>query len=812
MTYRRPAITVIQEFTGLVADITALSLPSVAVGPAFQLVDNDLLGTYSGNSQDYPYASKMVSAKIDLLITASDELYPDTKKDLAVLITDALVKVKAISALSVGVGTAVSDSTVGRFTDVLKGDLIEIKPILNVLVLAAVSNGSSVATSPALEKRLTGLPGQYVDVKAGDKVTTTAGTNTVIGVFTVVAKSGDTLILDAAINTGGGSSSNVAYSISGDRGVNNAGTYKIKTVTDANNVVLESPLAESENLFSYIVKRLVPSITVANGGSNGFTAVEDKVSLPSALTYNTMEILAGNVKGTYRALRTDLYANVKEFTSLDDIKAVFGVDQITPQNPLAYSLYIMKQNTTTPVNGLGLDGDAVEDEGLSYANAFDVLGETEMYAIAPLTQNPAIHQQLNSHVANMSTPEGAKERVGIINRKIKTEAVVKEESTTSIDSANSRIIVNTQVDGEALFVAPTHLEDATVDAFLNVSKGDTVVISGGTNAVLGEVTVMAKTDNNNLVLSGNIITANSSDLEYYIIRKDGLSADGISFYDRNASFISDGVAVGQLTRFMSGPHAADYVVNAIISEKQISIAQVPGVTSLLTAVDYEIVRTLPKNEQAEFISTYSASFGNRRMVNVWPDTVKALVGSVVKPLPGFYACVAVAAVTTGLPSHQGFTGLELSGFLGFEHSTGYFKTDYLNIIADGGTFILEQTGEETPLFVRHQLTTDRSSIKYQEYSVTKNVDFISKTLRGKFAPFLKGYNIYDGLFEELKTTSKAVITFFKESTIRPKIGGVIKSGSLTKIMESATQIDTVIMRFKFAIPIPLNHLEITIEV
>lgn len=812
MTYRRPAITVIQEFTGLVADITALALPSVAVGPAYQLVDNDLLGTYSGNSQDYSYASKAASAQIDLSVSTSNELYPDTKKDLAVSITEALVRVANLSALSIGAGTALSDSTIGRFAGALKGDLIEIKPILNVLILAAVSNGSSVSTSPALEKRLIGVSGQFADVKAGDKVTTTAGTNTVVGVFTVIAKSGDTLILDTAINTGGGASSNIAYSISGDRGVVNAGSYKIKTITDANNIVLESPLAQDENLFSYIIKRPVTSIAIVNGGSNGFTAIDSKVSLPSTLTYNAMEILAGNVKGTYRALRTDLAANVKEYTSLDDVKAVFGVDQITPQNPLAYSLYIMKQNTTTPVNALALDGNAVSDEGLSYANALDVLGETEMYAIAPLTQSPAIHQQFNGHVTSLSSPDQAKERVAIINKRIVTEAVMKEESTTSTDSPNSRIIINTQVDGAALIASPTHLNDATVDAFLNVSKGDTIVVSGGTNAVLGEVVVTSKTDNNNLIVSGNVVTANSSDLEYYVIRKDGIGADGITFYDRNAAFITDGIAVGYTFRVMSGSHAADYLVNAVISEKLISIAQVPGVTSLVTAVDYEVIRTLAKNEQADFISTYSASFGNRRMVNVWPDTVQSLVGSVVKPLPGFYACAAVAAATTGLPSHQGFTGLELSGFLGFEHSTGYFKSDYLNIIADGGTFILEQAGAETPLFVRHQLTTDRTAIKYQEYSVTKNVDFICKTIRTKFAPFLKGYNIYDGLFEELKTTAKAVVTFFKEETIKPKLGGVIKSGALTKIMESATQIDTVLMRFKFDIPIPLNHLEITVEV
>lgn len=813
MTYRRPAITVIQEFTGLVADITAQALPSVAVGSVYQLVDNDLLGTYSGLSRDYSYASKFASAIMDLSLTEIDEKFPETKKELSVKITDAIVKVKNDSSNSNGSDISINDNTLNRFQGVVSGDLIEVMPSTGVEIIAPVTNGSTSSTTPALRKRLNGTANQFLKVKIGDTVIVTDGTNTTPGSYSVIAKVGqDTLVLGGNVNDGAGSSTDVEYSVIGNRGTNNTGVYKIKTVTDFNNVVLESPLIEDEYLFTYIVKRKITSIDIARGGSNGFTATETTLSLPAGLTHESMEILEGKTKASYRALRTEFYSNVKEFTSLNDIKAVFGVDQITPQNPLAYALYMMKQNTTTPVNGLGLDGNAVTDEGLSFVNATDVLSETEMYAIAPLTQNPAIHQIFNTHVTAMSTPENAKERVVLINRLLKTEATVKEVSTTTDMTANARIIVNTQVDGEALLSASSQLKDLTADAFLSTEKGDTVVITGGTSAITGEYEVVSKPDSNNLVLSGAIVTANTSDIEYYIVRKDGLSADGIKFYDRSATFITDGVAIGHKLRITSGSLAADYVVNAINSEKSIDIAQVPGVTFLVKNISYEIIRDLAKNEQAQFISTYSSSFGNRRMVNVWPDVVKSLVGAVVKELPGYYACVAIAAATTGLPSHQGFTGLELSGFLGFEHSTGYFKTDYLNIVADGGTFILEQSGEETPLYVRHQLTTDRSAIKYQEYSVTKNVDFITKTIRKQYAPFLNGFNIYEGLFEQLKTTAKSIITFLKEGTIAPKIGGAIKFGSLVKIEEHSTQIDTVKMRFKFAIPIPLNYLEITIEV
>jgi hypothetical protein len=225
-----------------------------------------------------------------------------------------------------------------------------------------------------------------------------------------------------------------------------------------------------------------------------------------------------------------------------------------------------------------------------------------------------------------------------------------------------------------------------------------------------------------------------------------------------------------------------------------------------------VYRNLTKTEQAQVMSDYSHALGSRRLYNVWPDVVKAPVGQTIQDLPGYFAACAIGAMTTGLPTHQGFTNLTISGFLGLNHSSKYFTEAQLDLIADGGTGILAQEGADQPLYVRHQLTTDRSSIKFQEFSVTKNVDFIAKFIRRTYAPYIGIYNIVASTLDELRTTAKSIITFLKDDTRLPRIGGVIKSGQLTLLQEHETQIDTVVMRFKLDIPIPLNNLDITIVV
>lgn len=822
MAYRRPAVTVIQEFVGLVPALATFSLPSVAVGPAFQLTNDAALGTFAAAQQAYAYAGLLGGAIVDLEELADDEAYPASKQPISVKLKDAIVVVKAQDTDGSGSGQAFTDQTASSFERVKAGDLVVIAEAEDVEILAAQTDGESVSTVGQRDRLTAGTAGQFANVKAGDTVVITAGTNTTAGTYTVSVKiSSDVLKLSGEINDGVGASSDVAYSITGDRGTLNQGQYRVKSKTDDTTLVLESPLAEIEAPLTYSIHREITEIELARVASlpnNGFIASETAITLPALLTYvdddlESFDVFSGDVFASWRALRTDMAADVREFNRLSDVEAFFGSDQITPANPLAFALSIMLQNTVTPVNGLGLDENGIADETLSYTAALDVLALTNMYALAPLTQSAVIHQLFKTHVEQMSQSAQRAERVAILNRTLKSIETVKEESTTVTTESGSRIIVNTQVDGAGVAASPSIVNDATTDQFMNVQPGDTLVVVGGTNATAGSYPVASKQSSNQLTVTGSIFTGTCTDLQYYIIRADGVGADGTTFYDRNAQFITDGAAPGYYVK-ISTPGSVDgrWRIASVDSEKQLTLDQIPGVTALVPTVTYEVERDMSRTEQADFVKGYSSSFTSRRVVSLWPDTLKIPVGQTVEDLPGFYGCVAIAAITTGLPTQQGFTNLTLSGFLGFLHSTKYFSEDQLDAIADGGTMILGQAGPEQPLFIRHQLTTDRSSIKFQEFSVTKNVDFIAKFMRDTYKGFPGVYNIVDTTLDELRGVAKGALTFLKDNTRLPRIGGVIRSGNLALLEESEDQIDTVIMRFKFNIPIPLNNLDITIEV
>lgn len=814
MAYRKPGVTVTQEFLAAAPALAAAALPSVVVGPAYQLVDDDSLGAYAGAEVLLPYASLLGGAVVDLEVTASDEAFPATKKQIVVSLKNTMTEVLAEQDTGSAVGSAFSDSVSGQFANVVAGDVLTIAEAAGVSIVAARTDGESVVATPDRLAAGGANPLLFANVKVGDEVEVTGGTNTVVGTFVVTAKVGSNLLLlDGAINDLVGASTDVAYSITGTRGTQNSGDYVVKTKTDDNNLVLLSPVADSpEAPVTYSIKRSAGTVVLER--DTDYVASEDGITLPLGLTYGTLPVLEGDVYASYRALRIDLASEVRNFTDTASLNAVFGAAQITPQNPLAYGLQFMLQNTVTPVNGLGLDGNAVDDEALSYTAAADVLKRGNMYAISLLSQNPVVHTIYKNHVEQMSLPDRKLERIVIINSSLPTVMVLQDEATTSVTVANSRQIVGTQLDGAGVFATnPKQLTDGTAGQFANVRAGDNLVVVGGTGVTAGTYTVASVTDDNTLLTTANFITSGSpTDVQYYVYRKDGIAADGLSFYDRNASFFTSGVASGHYLNILSGSFMGRYRIATVVSEKEVTFSPaILGVTSLVTAVNYQVDRDLSKVEQSDAVRGYSRSFASRRVVHIWPDVLEAPLGQNIVKLPGYYGTCVIAALTTGLPTQQGFTNLSVSGFLGLEHSSRYFTEEELDNIADGGTMILAQEGPQQPLYVRHQLTTDRSSVKFQEYSVTKNVDFIAKFLRDTYAGFIGQYNIVDTTLDALRTTATAAVKFLKDRRV-PKFGGVVRTGSLISLVESETQIDTVEMRFGFSIPIPLNHIDITIEV
>lgn len=941
MAYRRPAIEVIQEFQQAAAALALPALPASILGPGFQIVDKADVGIYSEDNlgvTSYPYTGLVAGGIVDLSDVPSTEAEANAHQPVTVEIKDAYLRKVPVSSASLITGKL---ATPNLFQDATTGAFSSFDPTAS------------------------GAPAFYVDILGGAGVAAAD-----LGRKLVIGKNSDNeLVVAAEWQSGGLPVSNVTYRVLEFRATED---YPNSSFVDA-------------------------------GISASATSVDIDPGLQTLTDTTPLTVVEGTVLASWRALRPDLAAELTVFTDLSSIEAIFGVGSVVPANTGAFAVNLALQNTTTPVNFTGLNGDFFDAIENSYQSGLEFLEGKDVYGIDILTHNAAVHQLLNAHVTQMSDSAVGRERVGFISHLlVDTEVLVPPSGlgvTTSAgsgngtspagnnktfkDPTNGRFVTDgvktgyflkisdyTAASGTQRTVTPNErdfLDDSGLKIqlinanFTAADNGRVAIVKGATSATndvrytlsaasgtlattspapaVGEVlpstarvwltdltqtiahnasdAVVAATKtwtfvngaftaadigrilfiagaatsgNNGAFVIGDVVSPTAiktigapggnetfgggvTQFVYGVNREPGRDSvsDSVVGSSRiwtvlNAAFTSDDVgrelvvagaqiagnnathviesvisptqvktdnSTTPVTEEFNGllgslstldivsvtPSATEaafitgtlHEIDTVVSETQLTLVANPASTfgGTLSAVDYQVVKELSVTEQAQFLAGYATSFANRRLVSTWPDVLAVSVNGTATKVPGYLAGAVLTGLTAGLPSQAGFTNLSLTGFVGRENSDDRFSDTQLDIIAGGGNLVLVQPVAGGPLSVRHQLTTDVSTIFFQEFSVTKNVDLIARFFRGLFQPFLGIYNITSGLLDLLKTRGEGGISFLL-SRRAPRVGAPLRAGQVKRIEESSIQPDSVEIDIGISVPLPLNNLKLTL--
>jgi hypothetical protein len=207
---------------------------------------------------------------------------------------------------------------------------------------------------------------------------------------------------------------------------------------------------------------------------------------------------------------------------------------------------------------------------------------------------------------------------------------------------------------------------------------------------------------------------------------------------------------------------------------------------------------------ADTVSEANTGVLNRRVYSVFPDTVKTTINGLEKSIPGYYSCAAIAGMVAGLPPAQGFTNYPISGLTGLSGVERYTRRQ-LNKMAGGGTYVLMQEVQNGPVFSRHQLSTDTTSVETRELSITKVIDFVAKFLRVGIRRFIGRQNISAVFLDTVGTTIQGMLTFLTEN-------GIINGANLNNIIQDPKAPDTVMVDVTLDIPYPCNYIRLTLVV
>jgi len=216
-------------------------------------------------------------------------------------------------------------------------------------------------------------------------------------------------------------------------------------------------------------------------------------------------VISGAVNIAYKALRKDLSGTVLEIANPDDIVGTLG--DPTDENPLALGVQLAMANTTTQVCAIAVSSNDL----LGYQDALDMAEGAELYALVPLTQDPAILALFKTHVEQMSTPEMASWRMAIVNHALPTSNNVGPYSETLVNSNGGNNTI-TQIAGNYVLTASnaTFISDG-------VTPGDIVHITAGIGSPdpVGTAQVLQVLNNQQIAIQA---LGTATGVNYYITR------------------------------------------------------------------------------------------------------------------------------------------------------------------------------------------------------------------------------------------------------------------------------------------------------
>jgi hypothetical protein len=465
---------------------------------------------------------------------------------------------------------------------------------------------------------------------------------------------------------------------------------------------------------------------------------------------------SGSLLISYHALRLDVSAmaatpgllNIEDTTQLET-----ALSPVNTENPLALMLYFMSINAPgVVVTGIGVDEvSSLNPDGTpdGYSRALSFLEAQEVYALAPASQDPVVHQLCMTHVDSMSDPDAKGERI---------------------------VFINPMMPGEAI----------------------PVLVSSGTN---GEGTGVTNEFDTKLPgLSADILAAGLDPTNLPV--SAGLYLDIASDTYRYSVSAVSGTKVSIRVAFSPGEnddsfYAISNLPSGLLEESFTLYKRGEPLVDSMDKPDYQAI--------AQAYQDLGKTYANRRVIMVAPENVAANIDSTEQKVPGYYVCAAIAGMVGQLPPQQGFTNYPITGFARCFGSNDVFTNRQMNIGAAGGTYWVIQEVAGGPLTCRHQLTTDLTSIERRELSITKVVDFTAKFMRSGLRSFIGKFNITQPFLDTLSTVVQGQLSFLTES-------GVLIGGDLNNIIQDKSAPDTVLIDVTLDVPYPCNYIRLTLVI
>jgi hypothetical protein len=603
--------------------------------------------------------------------------------------------------------------------------------------------------------------------------------NTTLGVTSLLNIVGGTALTALGLSTLTGIVRGAPFApLPGDEiwidGVDYATIVQVAPGGNTNQLKINTQVPVSSNVGTawYIIAKKLNALNANSGVTRPYPNL---VVNPSTGNFVVKPEVLRNIQGTpvypamaqlyvqYSALRLDVSpaAASPGLLSFSDTTTLLSqLGPIDSDNPLGLGMYFALINApSTTVVGIGVDAvSSGSPFGTvdAFTRAATFLEGYEVYAIAPLTHDPAVFQVFQSHVDTMSEADNKGERIVVINPSIPTTAL--DTLVASGTNGNSTQTTNQ-------FDTGIHGLDALILA-AGLSGTGPYTVSDGIFLDIGD---------------GNHYSA--------------VNVVGTVVYLQTTGFLpgqnDDGF-------YYSGTFPAPPLELPLISEpfairiRGAELVLSDGVTPDLNAIALAVQQT-------------AQGYADRRVWTTFPDTCSATINGNQELIDAFYLNAAIVGMIAQQPPQQSFTNFPMTGFTGVNGTVKGFSNSQYNVMAAGGNYIIVQDTPGAPLISRMALTTDMTSIETRTDSITKVVDFVAKFMRQGLKNYIGRFNITQGFLDSLGHVIQGLLGFLTDS-------GVIIGANLNNLVQDTAEPDTVLVDVTLDVPYPCNYIRLTLTI
>lgn len=641
------------------------------------------------------------------------------------------------------------------------GDLLFSVTDLDVEVTGLVASGLSNATAV-----VTLTTGTTADLVVGMTLTKTAG----VGVFevgaTIVSIESSTQFTASDVHDTSGTITFTAATPDTVVVVQNHDDAPIVIADD--DTVTGALVIRDQDEAVYRVLRVNSSTQLQMKASSTATTIPDNVDIirgaiteitvPDLLSDETYTIektvtgadLLGTVLVTYAARRVDHLGELIEVTQ-GTVTDLLG--PAVPHNPLGFAGLNAVNNTSVPIFCV----QVADDTESGWAAALNTIKTSQVYAVAPLTNDEERLAEFRSHVINQSLPENKRERILFQSHLFSTQTtrwtMDSLESATLIKTTSTQTVTLTTAEGVVgLGVRAGDVIEGTFYGYL-VGQG---FVNGTLAARISNVSEIGGDTTLTLVpLADSVLAdtlAGGVDMVTLVIKSKVLTTN--QYRDAIAAY------------------------PATIQERR--VRNIYPDRTLVTFDD----ETNPNDTS---VGLYGGGEISDYEVGNW------------------LAAATLAAMRSGLLVS---TPLTKRGFSGIQRLINPFGTSVadLDTILDGGNMLLSQTGGDgSNCSAVRAVTTDTTDLNHTDDAITVQLDNVCRKLRRQMLP-LMGTMIIDEGFDDV---ASATIAAVRDDCIRNK---EIRALTLVSFEEDPIRADTFTATMNGLPYQAANHGDITIYI